>query len=186
MTDPLAFSLAALALLVMPGPTNALLATSGAMAGLRRSGPLLLAVLLGYIVAVGALHLGLGPLVQGSPAVQAALRIAVGIYLVATAARLWWRPAELASRDPVGPARIFVVTLLNPKALVFAFVVLPLDAPDPAAYLAAFAAFVILAASAWSALGALLGRRLAMARPRLVPRVSALVLCAFAAGLLAG
>ncbi|MFY8031875.1 MAG: hypothetical protein ACOVO5_08585 [Devosia sp.] len=45
MTDPLLFLAAVLTLLGTPGPTNTLLATAGATAGVRRSLPRLLGVL---------------------------------------------------------------------------------------------------------------------------------------------
>ena len=81
----------------------------------------------------------------------------------------------------ITPQRVFVTTLLNPKALVFALGVIPFDVERPAAYLAAFLAMTAGAACAWTAAGAALGRMLAHGSlQRFVPRVSAAVLALFA------
>ena len=49
MTDKFSFIIVALALLATPGPTNTLLATSGAASGFRKSLVLLLGEFLGYM-----------------------------------------------------------------------------------------------------------------------------------------
>ncbi len=187
MQDPFLFTLAVLAILGTPGPTNTLLATSGALVGVRRSLPLILAELGGYLVAIGFLHGVLGGVLAASPALETALRLLIGCYLLFAAFELWTRRGALE-----GPAcgvrweRVFVTTLLNPKALVFAFGVLPLSRPDTGLYVLAFAALVAVAASAWIAVGALLGRTVSAPGSRLVPRVSAVVLACFAGVIAAG
>ena len=75
MVEPLAFFLAALTLLAAPGPTNTLLAMSGAAAGLRPSLPLIGAALGGYLVSVLTLGLVLGPVAKGNPVVALALSV---------------------------------------------------------------------------------------------------------------
>jgi hypothetical protein len=67
MEDPLLFTLAVLAILGTPGPTNTLLATSGAGVGLRRSLVLLPAEACGYLISILLLGLVLGPVVAASP-----------------------------------------------------------------------------------------------------------------------
>jgi threonine/homoserine/homoserine lactone efflux protein len=126
MTDWLSFTLGAIALLATPGPTNTLLATSGAASGLRNSLGLLLAELAGYLIAIAILIGVVGPLVAYEPAFGMALRIAAGVYLLYVATGLW-NQGEL-TREPASAVsfiRVFVATLLNPKALIFAFTLIP-------------------------------------------------------------
>ena len=104
MEDPVLFALAVLAVLGTPGPTNTLLATAGATAGLRRSLPLIPAEAAGYTIAVLTLGLALGPVVAGAPLLAGALRAAVGVYLLFLALRLWRRGgAALATGAVVAP-----------------------------------------------------------------------------------
>ncbi|HZF76664.1 MAG TPA: lysine transporter LysE, partial [Acetobacteraceae bacterium] len=63
MQDPVLFALAVLFILGTPGPTNTLLATSGATAGFRRSLILLPAEAAGYGISILTLGLVLGPVV---------------------------------------------------------------------------------------------------------------------------
>src|SRR5271166_5453528 len=80
--DSLTFAAAALSLLATPGPTNTLLATSGAEVGLRRSLPLLGAELGGYLLAILLLRALIGPLMAANPLFAAALHGAVVVYLL--------------------------------------------------------------------------------------------------------
>jgi threonine/homoserine/homoserine lactone efflux protein len=187
MQDPVLFSLTVLAILGTPGPTNTLLATSGALVGLRRSLPLILAELGGYLLAIAALHAVLGGVLAAYPAVKTILRLLVGAYLLFAAFDLWMRRGALDG-PPSGVRfeRVFVTTLLNPKAIVFAFAVLPLSQPHAARYVIAFMAFVVMAALSWIVVGALLGRVASAPGSRLVPRISAVVLTFFAGLIAAG
>jgi len=96
MEDPLLFVSAVLTILGTPGPTNTLLATSGATVGVRASLPLVPAETAGYLIAILALGLALGPAVAASPLLAAALRLGVGGYLLVFAARLWRRGGAAA------------------------------------------------------------------------------------------
>mgnify|MGYP006894100190 CR=1 FL=1 len=60
MTDPIAFVLAVIGLLATPGPTNTLLAASGAAVGFRRSLHLILAEAAGYLCSILVLAVMLG------------------------------------------------------------------------------------------------------------------------------
>jgi len=98
MTDPIAFLLAAFALLATPGPTNTLLATSGAAAGFLRSLRLVGAESIGYAIAITVLSLVIGPVVNTSPLLGVALRLGCGLFLLYAAWRLWRVVAPWAHR----------------------------------------------------------------------------------------
>ena len=126
--DPLLFVASTMSLLATPGPTNTLLATSGASAGLRRSVHLLAAELCGYLLAITLLRLVLGPFIMANMVLGTAIRLAAAIYLVYLAVVLWRHSSEkVYDSSPVSFSRVFVTTLLNPKAIVFAFALLPLQ-----------------------------------------------------------
>jgi threonine/homoserine/homoserine lactone efflux protein len=188
MQDAVIFSLAVLGILGTPGPTNTLLATSGALAGVRRSLPLIAAEVAGYLIAIGTLSLLLGEVLRAHPWLATTLRAMIVLYLVHAALSLWQRGTAPAgpSVTAIGFERVFITTLLNPKALVFAFGVIPLSAPDAAGYVAAFVGFVVFAALSWIMIGASLGHAAAGARGSIVPRVSAVVLMLFAGLVAAG
>lgn len=180
--DVLPFILAAASLLAIPGPTNTLLATSGAGVGVARSLPLLAAELGGYLLSILLLRSVLGPFMQAVPIAAMVLRLVVSAYLICLACMLWRHGAH-ADRAPVSFRGVLITTLLNPKAVIFAFTLLPLQ-------LAAFGLFpwlglltvlIVTIGSAWIALGAALGRGLqGVGRPLLVYRLSAVALVVLA------
>lgn len=185
MQDPLTFTLAAAALLATPGPTNTLLAMTGASAGLRRSLRLVPAELAGYLTSIVTLSLVVGPALAGQPGLQRGLRAASACVLALVALRLW-RSAGAARGEPIGPRALFLTTLSNPKALVFTFVIIPHagtgDLARALPYLAGLAALIAGAACVWIALGA----TLRAGAPRLVQagafrRAGSVVLAGFAA-----
>jgi threonine/homoserine/homoserine lactone efflux protein len=172
----ISFVLAALSLLTIPGPTNALLATSSAGVGISRSIHLLAAELAGYLTAVVVLRLGLAPLGTSMPLASIVLRAAVILYLVYFARVLWrCRCHETEDVPPVTFRAVLLTTLLNPKAAVLAFAILP---PQIGLIeLAATAVQVVAAGAAWLAFGAVFGHGLRdFGRPGLVYRLSAVVL----------
>lgn len=184
MVEPIAFLLAAFALLATPGPTNTLLATSGAAAGFQRSAHLVLAEIAGYMISISVLALVIGPLVRASHELNVALRVACGAYLLYAAWRLWREgAAALASSAPVSFWRVFTATLLNPKGIVFAFVIVPhyaAGAPALAApYMLTLALLIAIAGGGWIGLGAAI-RAGASLDAGLARRAGSMVLCLFA------
>lgn len=156
MEDPSLFVLAVLAVLGTPGPTNTLLATAGATAGLRRSLPLIAAEATGYAISILALGLVLGPVMAGAPLLAGVLRAAVGVYLLLLALRLWRRGGvALATETLVTARQVFVTTLLNPKAIVFALGVVPFEAGQDVwpPYMFGFLLLLVLVATVWIAGG---------------------------------
>jgi len=150
-------SLAILALLVTPGPTNTLMFLAGAERGLTRALRLIPAELAGYLLTVVPLVLVGAPLLQEHPGARAVLALAAGFWVAVLALRLWRLPRAEEGRAAIGAASVFTTTLLNPKALIFGLVLLP--HPEHAAVnIANFAFQVVAVALLWQAGGALLGR----------------------------
>jgi threonine/homoserine/homoserine lactone efflux protein len=154
--EPLTFMAASVALLLTPGPTNTLLATSGAAIGMRRSMPLLGAEVSGYLLAISVLQGIFGPVMGTLPAVETGLRLAVSLYLVYLAVKLWRHGGtEINSAGPVTFGRVFVTTFLNPKGLIFAFTLLPQGLPfaEMIPWMAALALVIPVMGGFWIAAG---------------------------------
>src|SRR5215472_441998 len=98
MSDPVLFAIAASVLLVMPGPTNVLLMTSGASAGLRASLPLVPAAILGYATALALLVLGLGPLIRAVPWLDMGFKVFAAGWLLWMAVVLWMKGSLVSQR----------------------------------------------------------------------------------------
>jgi threonine/homoserine/homoserine lactone efflux protein len=153
----------ALALLAMPGPTNTLLATSGAASGFRKSLVLLCGELLGYLIAIAVLIAAVGPIVAQMPSVAIALRIAVGLYLLRAAWKLWQHTdVSLLGQRAITIGQVFVTTLLNPKAIIFAFTLIPFggsgDLTKSLPWLGVLSLLTVMIGTCWIAAGALLQR----------------------------
>ena len=188
MQDPLLFSLTVLTILGTPGPTNTLLATGGASVGFRRALLLIPAEGAGYLISILTWGLLVGPLLASSPAVNLGLRVLVGCYLLYSAIRLWNSGAlsKVSSAAIISSRQVFLTTLLNPKAIVFALAVIPFTAPRPWAYVVAFLCMTAAVATAWIFAGAAMGGvAAATGRSHIVPRVGAAFVGIFAAMLMA-
>jgi threonine/homoserine/homoserine lactone efflux protein len=182
--DFLAFILATFSLLAIPGPTNTLLATSGAGIGVSRSLHLLAAELCGYLTAIVLQRLVLGPLVLDNPAAGTALRLAIIVYVLYLARLLWrYRAGGQTDAAPVTFRSVLLTTLLNPKAAVFAFLLLPpaIGIRELSPWIAVMSMLIVAVGAAWLSLGATLGRGLrGLGRPELMYRLSAIVLVVMA------
>ncbi|MBC2835484.1 hypothetical protein [Paragemmobacter straminiformis] len=144
-------ALAILLLLLTPGPTNTLMMLSGADRGLRASLPLIPVELAAYLCTVVPLTLLAHAASPWLGALRPAIAIIAGLWVLSLAIRLWHVSPHQGDRPLVSPARVFVTTLLNPKALIFGLVLLPATAP--AQGFALFTALVVLVAVAWVWIG---------------------------------
>jgi len=181
MTDPILFIIAVLTLLGTPGPTNTLLATSGATVGVRRSVRLLVGELAGYLIAVGAIRIVLGPVIHSYPLVGIALKAAVVLYLIWTAIKLWRHNAGLTqSEASVGIQAVFVTTLLNPKALIFSLSIIPTNHTEVAWYVLGFALLVPLVGFAWILVGRAIGAATGDRHTGVVRKLASVALFGFA------
>ncbi|EHS52375.1 hypothetical protein, putative transmembrane protein [Rhizobium sp. PDO1-076] len=181
-----AFVFAVLLLLLTPGPTNTLLAVSGASSGFRRSLSLIGAELAGYLTTIIPLSTFAGPWLSGRPQAALAVKLAAAIWVLMLAARLWRHPPRLDGESPVTFAGVYATTVLNPKGLIIGLALIPpavTSVLEPMPYLAVFAALTVAIAVIWVAFGATVLRRAAGTRPIVFGRVAASFLLVFAASL---
>ncbi len=154
---PLELTLAVLSLLLVPGPTNALVLVAGAERGLASAARLIPAELAGYLLTVLPLTVAGAAVLASHPRLHATVTLAAALWVAVLAVRLWRVPQGDARPRSVNARALFVTTALNPKALIFGLVLLP--SPDRLALnLAIFACLVVLVAVFWAGLGAALGR----------------------------
>ena len=182
MIAPFLFCLSVVAILATPGPTNMLLAISGASVGLRRSWALVPAELLGYVTAILVIGLVVGPALA-KPGPFVVIRVCITIYLFYLAIRLWRLPAlDVSAPRSVRPRDVFVTTLLNPKAAIFALAIVPMHDPEWPRYLLGFCALLIPLSVIWICAGIAMNRGLLTGvGDRLVYRIGAVVIVSFAA-----
>lgn len=171
------FIAASLVILLTPGPTNTLLAASGAVFGLRRGAVLAFAEAAGYTVAI-AFFVALAAILPDSGVAMPVLKAVAATWLLVSAVNLWRRPVRFSGAAEISAAawRVFVTTILNPKAMLVGSVVIPSLMPGHGAK--AVAVYVVLssmAGLAWLTMGAWLPLR---ARPYAY-KFAAVVLGAF-------
>ena len=153
MPDPatlIAFVVASTILIVVPGPTVALVVARSLSEGRRAALPLAAGVALGDLVATSLSLAGVGALLAASATAFTAVKWLGALYLVWIAIRLWREPVTVPGEvavDVAGSGRRafrdgFLVTVFNPKGIVFfiAFVPQFLDPARP--YLPQAAVFV--------------------------------------------
>ncbi|ASY55115.1 threonine transporter RhtB [Sinorhizobium sp. CCBAU 05631] len=182
---PLSFARAILLLLATPGPTNTLLWLSGAAVGMRRSLPLLLGELGCYLTVIAPVAVLAAPLLSAHPEIGLLLKLAAACWILFMAHALWTMKAHSASERPIASGQVVATTLLNPKALVIALVIMPqhgLLAMLP--WFLGLAALTLSAGALWIAAGSILAR---LPRrpvgPRLPRRIAAACLVAFSFGI---
>jgi len=186
------FLLVIATILLTPGPTNTLLASSGISQGLRRSAPLLSFECLGYVCATSIWGLVLNTTMHDYPFVINLIKVVSGLYIAKLGLRLWYQ----ARRDPlqellvsVKPLELFIATLLNPKAVIFAMALFPVQTwLSVSNYAGVMGSFVLLVASIgglWIVFGSvLMAGRVRWLQPQVFQRLAALTLWGFAAWLL--
>lgn len=156
----LQFCLSLIALLFAPGPTNALLALSGAEAGAWRGLRLLPLVVIAYVLTVLPLSALGADLAHQQHWLRAGVTWAAALWVAWMAYALWRKHDDAAPPSGrVRGLRLFITTLLNPKAFIIGLVLIPAQSQQTAAF-ALFVAVLVAAATGWTLLGAALhGRR---------------------------
>jgi threonine/homoserine/homoserine lactone efflux protein len=188
-----AFATASALLLVIPGPTVLLVVSYAMGRGWKVAAPMACGVALGDLTAMTLSMLGIGALLASSAALFTALKWIGAAYLVWMGVKLWRSGDAVRTRartDAVPAGRMlahaWLVTVLNPKSIVFFVAFLP-QFIDPARnfwlqMLVFEATFVTLAftnAFGYALLGARAGRLAASPRAmRLVNRAGGTALIA--------
>lgn len=114
----LPYVMTSLAILLTPGPTNTLLAASGAASGISRAAWLPIAEAAGYALALIG-YLAASGLLRDMPTVFVLTKAVAAAWLLVCAVGLWSQPVIAEARPHAGGfRRIFLTTILNPKALL--------------------------------------------------------------------
>jgi threonine/homoserine/homoserine lactone efflux protein len=152
-------SLAILALLITPGPTNTLLALAGAERGMWRAIRLIPAELSGYLMTVVPLMIIGTELIERFPELRPGITAVAALWVLWLSLSILRYRTGAAAAQPIVTARVvFVTTLLNPKALVFGLVILPAET-GALWNVANFASQVVIVAVLWTWIGSMLARR---------------------------
>ncbi len=174
--------------LITPGPTNTLLASAGLRQGVRRS----LAAHSRRTRRLSRRRFPFGDVFSHRARARLALwlpallRVAAGTYIAWLAVDMVARGRRVAGLDAKasGTLRLFIATLLNPKALLFAGTIFPAAAfvlwPAYLLSMLIFACLLAPIALAWIAFGAALGRgKLGWLNPAKIQRGASVVLGVF-------
>nr|WP_205925724.1 threonine transporter RhtB [Rhizobium leguminosarum] len=148
----LSFAAGVFALLILPGPTNAILAMASQGLTAGRAIVLLGTVVSAYLAIVVPASGLAGPILHAHPLVAQSVKLASAAWVFYLALRLWGvgsSPAEI-----VTVRQLAITTLLNPKALIIGLTMMP-DAQDVSgmAATAALAFVVLFASSIWLSTG---------------------------------
>lgn len=149
-------------ILLTPGPTNTLLASSGIQVGVRQSLRLIPAESFGYLISITVWGMIIGTVSHKFPLLPVLLKLLSAFYIIFLAIKLW-KTADLEAsyQQPTIRAReLFAATLLNPKALLFASAIFPNTAwLSLHSYLVHIAMFLVLIAPIalfWTFIGSIL------------------------------
>ncbi len=161
-----AFALASVALLVIPGPTILLVIGQSLGTGRRNALPLVAGVAAGDLTAMTLSLAGLGAVLAASATLFTLLKWAGAAYLVWLGVQLFRAPVAAEAPPPLPPGRAlrdaYVVTALNPKSIAFFVAFVPQFLDGGAAFLpqavVLVATFVALAAANAGLYAVLAGR----------------------------
>ncbi|OTG65594.1 LysE family translocator [Acinetobacter silvestris] len=173
-------------ILLTPGPTNTLLASSGIQVGVRRSLVLIPAEALGYFISITIWGVIIGTVSKQFPIIPTILKLFSAGYILFLAFKLWRTATQDVDFDQptIQPKELFIATLVNPKALLFASAIFPVFVwQSMAAYIAHMLAFLLLIvpiAFFWTYIGsALSSNKVSWLNQRNMQRMASLVLISF-------
>lgn len=151
-------------ILLTPGPTNTLLASSGIQVGIRKSFRLIPAEALGYLISITLWGALIGTVSAHLPLLPIILKLFSASYIIFLAIKLW-RTANVEqsfNQPTIRASELFLATLLNPKALLFASAIFPTIAwvkvDYYVAHMLAFLCLIVPIAFFWTFIGSVLAK----------------------------
>ncbi len=152
--DTVSFIWTSFVLLLVPGPTNTLVCIGASQKGARAFPPLIRAELSGYASVILSLGMLGGLLGKSFSTVLAAVKLVAALWVLVLAIRMWSKTKDTHPRRVVTGREVYVTTLLNPKAMIFALVLLPpIGSSNYLSRIALLAAFMVAAATIWTCVG---------------------------------
>ena len=117
-------------ILLTPGPTNTLLASSGVQVGFKQSIFLIPAEAFGYLIAISIWGILVDRIAVFAPALPSILKLCSASYIFFFFLKLWRASFKDSNLNVVmiGKLELFFATLLNPKGILFATAVFPASA----------------------------------------------------------
>lgn len=179
---PVQFILAIMLLLGTPGPTNTLMALGGYARGWVMALPLILGELGGYLLVIVPVATLAAPFFEAYPQASLWAKLLAGTWVLYLSYRLWTADRKEGTAAEISVRQVFVTTVLNPKALIIALVIMPhAGLIELMPWLGLFALLVLIAANGWIAFGSLMRHTERFEiKPVLVQRVAAACLLLFA------
>ncbi|MFN3073405.1 LysE family translocator [Acinetobacter sp. TY2] len=173
-------------ILLTPGPTNTLLASSGIQSGIRKSLRLIPAEALGYLIAISIWGLIIGTVSKKFPMIPVILKLFSAAYIFYLAVKLW-RTATVQedfTQPSIRPRELFLATLLNPKALLFATAIFPVfvwqSTMAYSAHMLTFLLLIVPIAFFWIMIGSVLAsNKISWLNQCNMQRTASLVLISF-------
>ncbi|KER04941.1 LysE family transporter [Photorhabdus temperata subsp. temperata] len=171
--------------LVIPGPTNTLLVSSGYSHGFIITLRLMLAEMFGYLIAISLWGLLLSTISHAFVWLIIVLKLFAAVYIAYLAFKVWH--FSLGKKETkVHFSTVLFTTVLNPKAFVFATYVFPLTAftlwSDYISSMTTFVCVLLPVSLIWVGMGKILyrgGRKVGRLKPNLFYRFTSLVLSIF-------
>lgn len=170
------FIAASLAILLTPGPTNTLLAASGAAMGFKRAISMPFAEALGYAIAI-SFYVVLAQNLSESPAALFFVKATASVWLMYTAFRLWKAAYDVGSTSNSKVFfRIIFTTIINPKAMLVGTVLIPSENTENAyLWIISYVFISIFAGLGWL----LVGSSMPLQVRQHSYKVASIVLCFF-------
>lgn len=162
-----------------PGPNNLMATSSGLTHGVRRTVPLILGVMAGFLALMAVAAAGVGALLLADPRAALALRLLGAGYMLWMAWKLWSsRPAlDVETRPPLRAWHGAVLQIVNPKAWMMAVAAISIYVAPSRDFgfqlglvTAIIEAFSFASMMTWATFGA--GLRAALGAPDRIRRVN--------------